>query len=97
MTVQVEARKPVDPFPKPFPTKWVLIGIMVLILVFIGMRTWRGPEPQPILPATSAPQPSIVSPPEDTTASQLPEEPLNMQDLVEPEFPELDRELANLV
>lgn len=99
MTVQVETRKPADPFRKAFPTKWVLVCIALVIIAFFLMRSMRAP-PAPAAPPQlpqAAPPPPVEPPVQYNPPLEGGDEPLNVEDLTEPEFPELDRELASVV
>lgn len=91
-----EQPKPVNPFGKPFPTKLALFIILLIVIVFFAVRWIR--EPNAIPPVVEEPQVVVnetKEPPENITT--IPPEPAyTVQDLEVPEFPVLDRELANV-
>lgn len=92
-----EIRKPVNPFKRPFPTAWVVVGVILLVIAFTAMRCTQpsAPAAMPAAVEMQIPEPQvpeIISMPEE----ELPER-LTVRDLAIPEFPEVDRELASVI
>ena len=93
--------KRVDPFRKPFPTAWVVVGIALIIIAFVALQYVRKPE--------VVMQNATLTPPPENASMRAPAtqgeplfeepqvEPLTVQDLREPEFPEVDHELASVI
>lgn len=93
--------KRVDPFAKPFPTGWVTICIALIIIMFVSLQCVRKVEVKSPNVTSALPPKNVSAQPAAPFEEQLFEEPqvdlLTVQDLTEPEFPEVEHELASVI
>ena len=97
MTVDYEIRRPVDPFKKR-SWGWVAV-IVVLVLAFTIFRMLHSAPAVPPAPSVQEAPPVNVTPEPVAAPVVAPPPPpvpiLTVDDLQEPEFPTLDRELGD--
>ncbi|MBI1969152.1 hypothetical protein HYS48_00530 [Candidatus Woesearchaeota archaeon] len=97
--VDYEARKPIDPFKKQIPWKWIILAAIFALLIILLFRGEgekkeepRGVAQEPVneTPAIAAPEPIPVAP-----AAEMPME--TEEEVTPPDFEDVDVELEEVI
>lgn len=94
MVVKYETRKPVDPFKKQIPWKWVILGVVLLLVLFFtirGCQKEEAVEEPVVVEEEPVVEPEPVSEPE-------PPKPLTIEERLQPpNFDDVDVELGVVI